>query len=152
MKKTLMILGGIFAILVLAGIAGIAVIAVQGSALDEESRLYVDEVTPIILADLNKQTLLQYASDELKNSASSEEFDIIFNWFEKLGRFKIYNGASGQANISITPQEGKQITGFYQAKAEFENGPATIKVTAIKKGDDWQILGFHIDSIALAGQ
>ena len=152
MKKTLMVLGGIFAILILAGIAGIAVIAVQGSNLDEESKLYVDEVTPKILAELNKQTLFQYASDELKNSATSEEFDKLFNWFDKLGRFKIYNGASGEASISITTQEGKQITGFYQAQAEFENGPATIKVTTIKKGDDWQIIGFHINSMALAGQ
>ncbi len=152
MKKTLMILGGIFAILIVAGVVGISVFAVKGTALDEESKVYIDEVTPKILANLNKQTLFQHASDELKNSASPEEFDKIFNWFAKLGQFKEYKGSSGQANISVTTERGKQITGIYQAQAEFENGPATIKLTIIKKGNNWQIMGFNINSMALANK
>ena len=131
MKKTLMILGGIFAILIVAGVIGFSVLAVKGIALDEESKAYVDEVTPKILANLNKETLFQHASDELKNSASPEEFDKIFNWFAKLGQFKKYKGSSGQVTISVTTERGKQITGIYEAQAEFENGPATIKITAI---------------------
>lgn len=150
MKKTLMILGGIFAILIVTGVVSIVVLVVKGTALDKESKAYVDEVTPKILANLSKQTLFQHASDELKNSASPEEFDKIFNWFGKLGRFKEYRGSSGQANISVTTERGKQITGIYQAQAEFENGPATIKITIIKKGDTWQIMGFNINSMALA--
>jgi hypothetical protein len=129
MKKTLMILGSIFAILIAAGVIGVSVIAVKGRALDEESKVYVDEVTPKILANLKKETLFQYASKELKNSASPEEFDKIFDWFAKLGRFKEYKGSNGQANISLTTEQGKQITGNYQAQAEFENGPATIQIT-----------------------
>jgi hypothetical protein len=150
MKKILIILGGIFAFLVIAGVIGFSVIAIKGAALDKESKAYVDEVTPKILANLNKENLFQYASDELKNSASPEEFDKIFNWFAKLGPFKEYKGANGQANISITTERGKQITGVYEAQAEFEKGPATIKITVIKKGDNWQVIGFNIKSMALA--
>jgi hypothetical protein len=152
MKKILMILGGIFAFLVVAGVIGFSVIAMKGAALDKESKAYVDEVTPKILANLNKETLFQYASGELKNSASPEEFDKIFNWFAKLGQFKEYKGANGQANISVTTEKGKQITGVYEAQAEFEKGPATIKITAIKKGDNWQVIGFHINSMAFANE
>ncbi len=152
MKKALMILGGIFALLIVAGVISFSVLAVKAAALDKESKAYVDEVTPKILANLNKETLFQYASVELKNSASPEEFDKIFNWFAKLGQFKEYKGSSGQANISITTERGKQITGVYQAQAEFENGPATIEITTIKKGDNWQVIGFHINSMALANE
>ena len=152
MKKTLMILGCIFAVLIVLGVIGFAVLAVKGTALDEESKAYVDEVTPRILANLNKEVLFQYASDELKNSASPEEFDKIFNWFANLGKYKEYKGSSGQANISVTTERGKQITGLYQAEAEFENGPATIKITIIKKGDTWQIMGFHISSMAFLNE
>ena len=106
--------------------------------------------SPIILANLNKETLFKYASDELKNSASPEDVDKIFTWFIKLGQFKEYKGSKGQTNISVTTEKGKQITGVYQAQAEFEKGPATINITAIKKGDKWQVLGFHINSMALA--
>ena len=152
MKKILMILGGIFAFLVIAGVIAFSVIAIKGAALDKESKAYVNEVTPKILANLNKENLFQYASDELKNSASPEEFDKIFNWFAKLGQFKEYKVANGQANISITTERGKQITGVYEAQAEFEKGPATIKITVIKKGNNWQVISFHINSMALANK
>jgi hypothetical protein len=152
MKKTLMILGGIFAALIVAGVIGFSILAVKGNALDEESKAYVDEVTPKILSSLNKDTLFQYASDELKNSASPEEFDKTFSWFGKLGQFKEYKWSKGQANISITKEKGKQITGLYEAQATFENGPATIRITTIKKGDNWQVIGFHINSMALVNE
>ena len=152
MRKILMILGGFFAILIIAVVIGIFILVVKGTALDKESKAYVDEVTPKILAELNKESLFQYASDELKSSASPEEFDRIFNWFTKLGQFKEYKGSSGQAGISITTERGKQITGSYQAQAEFENGPATIYITIIKKGDSWQVIGFRINSMVLVNE
>ncbi|MDP2167180.1 MAG: hypothetical protein Q8J64_02480 [Thermodesulfovibrionales bacterium] len=49
-------------------------------------------------------------------------------------------------------ENGKQVTGLYEASAEFENGPATIKITTIKKGDTWQVIGFHITSMALSNE
>jgi len=39
---------------------------------------------------LNKETLFQYADDQFKNSAKPEEYEKIFNWFAKLGKFKKY--------------------------------------------------------------
>jgi hypothetical protein len=150
MKKTLMIIGGVFVVLILAGVVGFSILAVKGKALDEESKAYVDEVTPKILATLNQETLFQYASDELKNSASQEDFDKVFAWLGKLGKFIEYGESQGEANISVTTQHGKQITAYYEAQAQFENGPATVKVTLIKKGDGWKIIGFHINSMVLA--
>ena len=152
MKKTLIVLGSIFAILIVVGVIGFSILAVKGSALDEESKAYVDDVTPKILANLNQESLFRFASDELKNSASQGEFDKIFNWFGKLGKFVEYKESKGQANISVTTQNGKQITAYYEAQAEFETGPATIKVTTIKKGESWQVIGFNINSMALATQ
>lgn len=150
MKKTLIILGGLFAIVIVTGLFGFAYLAVEGSALDEDSKAYVDEVTPRILSSLNRDTLFQYASEELKNSASPEEFDKIFSWFGKLGKFIRYNGSNGQATISVTSQAGRQVTGAYSAQAEFESGPATVKVSVIQKGDAWKVMGFRINSMALA--
>ena len=152
MKKALIVLGGIFGVLIVAGVIGLSILVVKGSALDEESKAYVDDVTPIILANLNQETLFQFASDELKNSASQGDFDKIFKWFRTLGKFVEYKDSTGQANISVTTQNGEKITAYYEAQAEFEAGPATIKVTAIKKGESWQVIGFNITSMALATQ
>lgn len=150
MKKIFIILGGIFALLIVAAVIGFSYLAIEGRTLDQDSKAYVDRVTPEILSSLDRNTLFRYASDELKNSASAEEFDKIFKWFGKLGRFEQYRGSSGQASISVTADQGKKITGVYEAQAEFENGPATVIVTVIKKADAWEVLGFRINSMALA--
>ena len=149
MKKFFIGLGITFSIIIVALAILITVVAVKGSALDKESMAYVDEVIPIILADLNKETLFQYASDQLRSSAPDEKMDQVFSWFKQLGEFEKYNGSTGQAKMSVTTGSGKQISGYYEAKADFSTGPSTIKVTTIKIGDDWKISGFHIDSMAL---
>ena len=144
-----MILGAIFLAVVIIGIIGFSILAVKGSALDRESKAYVDKVVPIILSNLKKEIFLQYADDQLKNSVKPEELDRIFNWFSKLGKYK---ESKGQAIISITPKTGEVITAYYEAQVEFETGPATIKVTTIKKGNEWKIIGFHINSMALVNE
>lgn len=149
MKKFFIGLGVTFAVIVIALVILISIVAVKGSTLDKESMSYVDEVTPIILADLNKETLFKYASDQLKSAVSDEEMDKIFNWFKQLGEFEQYNGSTGQAIVSVTTENGKQIRGQYKAFAEFSTGPATIKISTIKVGNDWKIIGFNINSMAL---
>jgi len=45
------------------------------------------------------------------------------------------------------------ISAAYVAGADFANGPAEIRMSLIKHGDQWQLLGFHIDSkVFLEGQ
>jgi len=152
MKKFLQVLGLVFAALIVLGVLSIAVIVVKGRGLDKESKAYVDEVAPKILADLRKETLLAYSSDELKNVVKAEEMDKIFTWLQKLGRFKEYKGSTGQANISFTTQAGKVITGQYVAQAEFDSGPAQVQIVTVKKGDKWFVQLFRINSMALAGE
>lgn len=149
MKKILMILGGVFAVLIVAGAVGIAVVAVKGRALDMESKAYVDRVVPIICADLRAETLSKYASKELLASARPEEFEKVFTWFKKLGKFKQFKESSGQAHMSYTTQAGKSITGEYVAQVEFETGPAQVQIVTVKTGDQWSIQRFHINSPAL---
>ncbi len=140
--------GGIFAVLTVVGVIGFWLLLGKGTTLDKESKAYIDKVTPIILANLNKETLFKYASEELKDAPFQ---DTMFALFAKLGQFREYKGSNGQTDISGTTTEEKQITGLYHAQAEFESGPATIKLSIIKKGDNWKIIGFQISSAALAG-
>ena len=110
MKKIMLIIGAIVVPLVLLGVV-VTVAIVKATALDKESKAYVDEVTPKILADLRKDTLFVYACDELKTSAKPEELDKLFTWFTKLGQFKEYKGSTGEATVSITTAAGKVIIG-----------------------------------------
>jgi hypothetical protein len=136
-------------VIILLIAAGIAYIAVRGTALDKESKAYADAAIPAIITNWNEKELLDRASPEFKKAATQQQLDQMFHWFGSLGRFQKVEPAQGQALMSATTQAGKQVTAQYTAKATFDKGEAAIKLGLIKHGDQWQILGFHVDSPAL---
>ncbi len=149
MKKTFIILGGIFAVLVVLAVVGIVVVATKGSALDKESKAYVDRIVPVICTDLTFDSISQHASAELLSSAPQEEFEKVFTWLRKLGEFKEFKGSSGQTHMYYTTPAGKSITGQYVAQVEFETGPAQVQIVTVKKDDEWKVQLFKINSPAL---
>lgn len=149
MKKFFVVLGSIFlALIVLGGIA-IAIVAIRGTALDKESRAYVDAAIPAIFSQWNQKELLDRASPEFKQAVTLDQLDRAFRWGSALGQLQKCDPAQGQAGISITPQAGKVTIGQYAAKAQFEKGEATITLGLIKHGNQWQILNFNFVSPAL---
>ncbi len=150
MKKFLTILGGIFVVLIVVVVVGFFVLNYFGTGLDEESKLYVDSNLPQIINDWSVEELISRASPELMKVAPKEKIENLFNAFsERLGPLKEYKGSNGQANISVTTQKGKVITGAYVAEAIFEKAPATIQFRIIKHDNQWQILEFRVNSEAL---
>ncbi|MCG6937108.1 MAG: hypothetical protein LJE83_02900 [Gammaproteobacteria bacterium] len=148
MKKFITLLGFVIPVTVVIFAVFYAVIVYQGAGVDEESKAYVDKVTPVILAAMNRQTLFKYADDKLINSATPDEIDRIFNWFGSLGELRKYDGASGNANVSFSTS-GISFTANYEAKATFDKGEAVIKVSTIRRGGEWKISAFSIRSSAL---
>jgi hypothetical protein len=146
MKKLLIVLGAVFLILIILAVVGIGVVAVKGTALDKQSKAYVDSTVPVIVANWDEQELLNRASPEFIQAAQKSDLDKLYVMFRRLGHFRAYQGSQGQSYMSVTSENGKSITAVYTAKTTFDTGPATIKVTLIKHGDRWQILGFHVDS------
>ncbi len=142
MKKFLIV---VLIIILLIG-AGIAYIAVRGSALDKESRAYAEAAIPAIITNWNEKELLDRASPELKQAATQEQLDQLFRWVSSLGRLQKYDPPQGQALMSATTQAGKQITAQYSTKSTFEKGEATVTLGLIKHGDQWQILRFNVNS------
>jgi hypothetical protein len=144
MKKFFIVLGSIFLALIVLGAIGIAVVAVRGTALDKEGKAYVDAAIPAIVTTWSEKELLDRASPEFKQAGTVDQLDRMFRWFSSLGRLQKCEPAQGQAIM----QTGRMTTGQYTAKATFEKGEATIQLTLIKHGNQWQIGGFHVDSPA----
>jgi hypothetical protein len=144
MKKFLVVLGSIFLALIVFGAIGIALIAVRGNALDKESKAYADAAIADIVTIWSEKDLLDRASPELKQAATTDDLHRMFRWYSSLGGLQKCEPAQGQAIM----QTGKMPTAQYVAKATFQKGQATIKLDLIKHGNQWQILGFYIDSPA----
>ena len=146
MKKFLTWIGGIFLLIV----ALFIFLFIGKGEYDIESKKYVERVTPIILSDLKKETLLIYSSKELKEAMNNDEnTDKLFKWFEKLGEFKDINGSEGAANITYSQENGKIISANYYVKSNFETGEALVTVGVIKREGKWLIYNFRINSKAL---
>lgn len=150
MKKFLIVLGSIFLAIVVLGAIGIAFVAVRGTALDKESKAYADSAIPAIVRTWSEKELFDRASPEFKKAVTIDQLDRLFRWVSGLGQLQKCEPAQGQSLMSATTQTGKRISAQYTAKATFQKGEATIKLGLIKHGAQWQILGFHVDSPALA--
>jgi hypothetical protein len=149
MKKFFIVLGSIFLAIIVLGAIGIAFVAIRGNALDKESKAYADSAIPAIVSTWSEKELLDRASPELKKVVTIDQLDRLFRWLSGLGQLQKCEPAQGQALMSATTETGKRTSAQYTAKAAFQKGEATIKLGLIKHGDQWQILGFHVDSPAL---
>ena len=149
MKKFLVVLGSIFLAIIVVVAAGIAFVAVRGTKLDKESKAYADGAVPAIVGTWSEKALLDRASPEFKKAIAIDELDRLFRWVSGLGRLQHCAAARGQSLMSSTTQTGNRITADYDAEATFEKGKANIHLTLIKHGDNWQIMGFRVNSPAL---
>ena len=147
MKKFFIALGAIFLLLIVLAAIGFAYVAVRGSALDKESKAYVDDAVPAIVSSWDVQALFNRASPELLKSMSPGEADRLFAAFRKLGKMQKYGGSKGQAFIGWDLNKGRTVTARYTAIASFNVDVVQIEISLIKHNDRWQIVGFFLKSL-----
>ena len=146
MKKFLLIMGAIFCGLIVLAIIGLVFTAIRGTRLDRESRSYADAALTAIVTDWNVDAFFARASPELLKLVSANDGDRLFHALHQLGHLKHREALKGQATIYTVIGQPRRTTAHYETAAEFDNGEGRIKIDLIKHGDQWQILGFHIDS------
>jgi hypothetical protein len=146
LKKVFVVLGVVFAalIVIFAGLFGIA--AYKGLKLDASCVAYVNANLPPILGTWSEEELIQRAAPQLLKAAPDAQMSLLFAKLKQLGPLEEYEGATGSSNVSMTTQAGKVVSGNYTAKAKFEQGDATINVRLVQIAGEWKIVGFHVDS------
>jgi hypothetical protein len=148
MKKFLMVMGTIFCGLIVLIIVAATFAAIRGTRLDKESRTYADAAIPAIVSTWSADAFFDRASTELTRQVSANDADRLFRTFGQLGHLKHCDPAKGQSTISTIIGQPRKITAHYEVSASFEKGDAVIKMDLIKHDNNWQILGFHVDSPA----
>ena len=164
MKKFFAVLGGIFLIVILLGGIGFGLLAMRGNpveavsfwflasrnnTLDKESKAYADAAIPAIFGAAGEREVLERESPEFKQTATQQQLDQTFQRISALGRLQKCEPAQGQSILSLATHTGQQVKAEYTAKVIFDKGEAAIDLSLIKHGDQWQILGFFVQSPAL---
>jgi hypothetical protein len=147
-KKALMILGGVFAVLIVIFAAGFGVLAYKGHGLDESGRRYAIEAVRAIVTDWDQQAMQTRLSPEFKALVRPGDLEQWFGVYRKLGKLRQSGEVQGQAFMGATLDKGKMITGQYRFTGQFENGQAEILVSLIQHDGQWQLYGFRVNSEA----
>lgn len=145
MGKFLKIFGGISAALLILLVGGFATVAWKGSALDKDSRSYVDAAVPAIVAHWNPDELIRRATPELRASTARDQLDSLFQRSSfLLGPMVQYDGATGQALMSYFSGTGSTVSARYLARVRFEKGEAAFQILLMKRDGKWLIHGFYV--------
>lgn len=141
-KKFLTLLAAAFAVLLLLGAIRIA----REIQLDHEVAVYADEAVVAIAAGWDEQALLRRASPEFLAAIHNGDLRQLFVQFRQLGHMTRYDGSTDGINVQmgLLPLSGKELTAVCVAEADFEHGPAKIRLSLIKHRDGWQIMGFRV--------
>jgi hypothetical protein len=149
-QKALMVMGAIFGVLIIVGVIGVSVFAYFNVGQNREARAYADAAIPAIITAWQPEELEKRLSPEARATLKPGELARLFATYVKLGKFKQYKGAQGQAQMGYVPGKGRVVSGFYVGMADFEKGPARIRLQLIRDdAGQWQIMGFWVDSPAL---
>jgi hypothetical protein len=145
MKKILMIVGAIAIGVVVLLVTLIIFVAIAGNRLDKESKAYADTAVIAIVSDWNENALMTRASPEFVDATRHQNVDDFFQQYRRLGRMTSYKGSTGDSNMTFWTGSRSRITAVYNAQAMFENGTAEIRITLIKHGHDWRVMGLNVN-------
>jgi len=121
-----------------------AVMASVGSALDKESKAFVDAAVPAIVSGWDVGELRKRASEEFKNSVDIADLKRDFDILRKIGALRVYKGSTGEAQIALSFANGVEISALYAASADCDEGAVDLQLSLIKQKGQWQILGIRI--------
>jgi hypothetical protein len=145
MRKLLLALGVLMLTLIVVLGAGFAIVAYKGSALDAESKAFVDEAVPAIASHWDSRALVDRSTAELRRNAPPEKIAQLFATLSRLGPMVHYDGCKGDATMSYFTGTGGTVSAAYVASARFQNGTATFRILLLKRDGRWLIHNFHVD-------
>ena len=139
-------LGKLFLFLIIAVVALFA----YSCQLNKEAKAYVEDAIPKITGQWNDQELINRASPPMLAAMKTRaNVDNLFSRFRQLGALKQIDEPKGSAGVQTFTGKGVVRYGNYIVHAQFERGPATIRIQVLRENDVWKINGFHIDSNVL---
>lgn len=150
MKKALLALGTVM--LIFLGIAGLAsgVGYYSASMREGEAKAFVDKIVPAVVSRWSTGDLLANASREMLRDITLDRIDMLFASFkQRLGPLRDYGGAQREGYFFSFTTRGRVLTYVYLVTAQFERGPAQIRVRAVWRDGQWKLSDFFVFSDTL---
>ena len=158
------VLGAIFLALLLAIGAAAAAYVPQGFALQASAAAYVEENVPVIVQHWNPEEVTKRAAAEFLVPEVQEGLPAVFAQLSQLGKLQRLGKPQGgivvadlqvafresRIGVSINNKPVKPIWAEFVVDADFDAGPANIKMMLVRRGEAWRIMGFWVGAPAAA--
>lgn len=156
MKKILIFLGSVLGLIIVFFLAQLfyagIVFLQEGGNLDAETKAWVDETIPPIIATWDSELLRQHSSKEALETVPPEVFDSLMETFsDKFGNMDEYLGSEGEGGININNFE-KNIGARYTIKARYGEQIVRMYLVGVKEEGAWKIYGLNVDFNTSANQ
>jgi hypothetical protein len=149
MRRIFYGLGATAALIIAIGTFGFFVLTRDATALDADSRAYVESSVVAITAHWDTEELWRRSTPQFRAIANHDELRAFLGAAETaLGPLVEYRGAQGRARMLIMNFRAI-VSANYVANGGFQNGDADLQLSVVKVGDTWMIDGFRISSLAL---
>ncbi|MDO8458142.1 MAG: hypothetical protein Q7T07_14670 [Burkholderiaceae bacterium] len=158
MTTILKFFGGVF--LLTALLLGVlaAIFVPKGFAMQKSAIAYMETNVPLIVENWNPEEVTRRAAPEFLVPAVREGLPIVFQQLSKLGKLKKLGKAEGgmvvadlqlafhgtRFSVRTNSNIPQPVWAEFVANADFEGGPAKVKMTLVRRSDDWRILGFWV--------
>ncbi|WP_411884892.1 hypothetical protein [Polaromonas sp. YR568] len=164
MSSLLKFLGTVFlAALLLLGV-GAAVYVYKGVALQKNAAAYVETNIPLIVQNWNPEEVVKRAAPEFLVPAVQEGLPVVFGQLSKLGSLKNLGKPQGgivvadlqlafrenRVHVGINSGQVQPVWAEFVTDADFDAGPAKVKVMLVRRSNDWRIMGFWVSPPAAA--
>lgn len=158
MGAVLRCLGAVFlALLVSLGIAA-AVYVPKLWKLERTAIAYVESSVPLIVANWDPAEVTKRAAPEFLVPSIQEGLPVVFAELSRLGKLRSLRKPEGgvvvadfqmalsrsEFRVRTRDQRLGPLWAEFVADAEFEAGPAKVKMTLVRRGNEWRIIGFWV--------
>ena len=110
----------------------------------------MDKIVPAVVSRWNTGDLLANASREMLRDITLDRIDTLFASFkQRLGHLRAYGGAQREKYFFSLTTRGRVLTYVYLVTAQFERGPAQIRVRAVWRDGQWKLSDFYVFSDSL---
>ncbi|HZP91867.1 MAG TPA: hypothetical protein VFB20_03155 [Burkholderiales bacterium] len=151
MRRILNVVGALYAAALLTAISAWAYVLWHNGKLDESAAAYVEGNLPAIVRPWNAAALERRLAPEMLTAYNRHAIEEYFSGLAALGAPKSLGKPAGRVGRGVYP--GTTINGTwaeYDVDAQFDAGPAEIKLVLKRVDDGWQIASFYVATAAPA--
>ena len=139
----------LFLVFTIGGPVACGAFSVASRSWTEESEAYVREAIPAICGSWDAQEFARRSTNELlKGMTAQKRLDYFAMFARKLGPAKTVSAPIGGPAFNFG-SGGLQVWAHYDIEVDFERGKGVVRVTLWKRGGQWSIAGFFVNSDAL---